>query len=130
MHPVLWAWLTLDHWKRDVNEWKALGIKYQSVIHLFLSQSHIIFSSPAFEQVFPRVVYSEQRREKRSCMAVSLRDRDAASDASLLTGSTVTDDLRLFTTAERQRVYTINILTQQLCRHINIATKTVSKELV
>lgn len=61
-------------------------------------------------------------------MAVSLRDRDADS-GSFLTGSTVTDDLRLFTTAERQslyRQYFDPAVVQKLAAeasYINIATK-------
>lgn len=59
--------------------------------------------SPGFEHVCPIDVYSEQRREKRSCIAVSLREREAALDSSLLAGSALGDDPALFTTRKREK---------------------------
>lgn len=66
--------------------------------------------SPGFEHVCPIVVYSEQRREKRSCIAVSLREREAALDSSLPAGFAVGDDLARFTSrkSEKESEFTNN----------------------
>lgn len=59
--------------------------------------------SPGFEHVSPRVVYSEQRREKRSCIAVSLREREPTLGSSPLADSAVGDDPALFTTRSGEK---------------------------